>query len=252
MRNSLAHTFYCCKPASSRDTVEHRGGRIKTVHCSCSRGQPVAFPTTFLTHPQFSLFSFFFFALGPSRQATHDKQQETKAVIWPAVQLKFNNKCDLDQSWKDDLLTEWRNAVFGAWRAEAILQTEVKSICCLLFHAVCAVIKGDGRALSMPLSAYACHFSGGQITWNNCCIPLRLCWGDSRLQLTALENNAGGDWDTFYERLCGGNFHRNILMLISFQVQTVKEVDTVIWSQIFKSCLYLQKFTFMDVHSPIT
>lgn len=75
--------------------VEHLGGKRKSsaVQCRGSHGQPLVFPTTFLTHPQFSLtfflfvsffflflvvfFSLFclFFALGPS------KQQEAKAVI---------------------------------------------------------------------------------------------------------------------------------------------------------------------------
>ena len=55
--------FYCCDLASSSDTVEQWGGRNKTAQHTGSRGQPVAFPTTFLTHPQLS-FAFFFFCLG--------------------------------------------------------------------------------------------------------------------------------------------------------------------------------------------
>lgn len=42
--------------------VEHLGGKRKSsaVQCRGSHGQPLVFPTTFLTHPQFSLTFFLF------------------------------------------------------------------------------------------------------------------------------------------------------------------------------------------------
>lgn len=50
-KNTPRHTFYCRNPASSRYRVEDLWGRNKTARCSCSRGEPLAFPTTFLDTP---------------------------------------------------------------------------------------------------------------------------------------------------------------------------------------------------------
>lgn len=101
--------FYCCKPGSSSDRVEQWGGREKTARRTGSRSQPVALPTTFLTHPQFSLT----FALDPSGQATLEKLQETKAVALKCGEHKghLGNKCDLAAPqgpwWAAASVTDW-------------------------------------------------------------------------------------------------------------------------------------------------
>lgn len=79
------------------------------------------------------------------------------------AQFKFRNKYDLaalDLWWKGDLAAERTDTFVCALRAEGVLQTEVDSVPRLLFHAACYLIKGDGRALSMFLSLFACGRSG--------------------------------------------------------------------------------------------
>lgn len=163
-RATPRHTFYCRSPASSSDRVEQWGGRNKTAQCSGSRGQPVAFPTTFLTHPQFSLaFCLGSLQTGYSWQTARNKSSHlTPKTRERGVQFKFKNKYELATLgpwWKNDLVAERRNVVCAS-RVEAVLQTEADGMPRLLFHAACDTIKGDCRALSMFLSSYACHFSG--------------------------------------------------------------------------------------------
>lgn len=118
------HTCYCGNPASSSDRVEQWGGRNKTVQRSSSRGQPVAFPTTFLTHPQYSLS---LFALDPARRAGNKSSHLTPKTRKHEVQFKFKNKYDLATLgpwWKDDLVAERRNVAVCTSRVEAVFQIE--------------------------------------------------------------------------------------------------------------------------------
>lgn len=92
----------------------------------------MALPTTFLTHPQFSLT----FALDPSGQATLEKEQETKAVASPSN--LGNTKCILgtNVTWQRCRALDERApqsptdgfAIVCVWRVEAALQTEAAAV----------------------------------------------------------------------------------------------------------------------------
>lgn len=118
---------------ATSDRMERLGARNKTVQCSGSRGQAVAFPTTVLTHPQFSL-AFYFGSLqrGYSWQTAGNKSSHfTPKTRAHEVQFQFKNKCvlaTLGPGWKDDLVAEWRNVVFCETRVEAVLQTEAPTV----------------------------------------------------------------------------------------------------------------------------
>lgn len=146
--------------------TEWNNEEVEWKQCTGSRGQPAAFPTTFLTHPQFSLtFCFGSLQTGFSWQTAGNKSSHlTPKSREHKVQFKFKNKCDLATLgpwWKGGLVAERRDAaVFIVSWVEVVLQTEADGMPRLLARATCDMIKGDGRAPSVFLSSYAGCFSG--------------------------------------------------------------------------------------------
>lgn len=148
--------FIIISSCHNRGVFQWQSGTMKAERnqrCSSGRrGQPAAFPTTFLSHPSFSFFFFFFPpppAPGPSRRTALDKQQETKALISPLnlVEIQCCSGCE----------NKCQAATVGAgWKGGSVAARS----CCSLDSVQqalglcfsCDLIKGDGWAPSELLS----------------------------------------------------------------------------------------------------
>lgn len=161
---------------------------------SGSRGQPAAFPTTFLTHPSFS---FFFFSpsslllprIPPDRRRLTNSRKQRHSfhplnLAETQCRSDCENKCDaaaVGAGWKGG---------FGGGEKPLFSGTFWRSRQALGLWRPCDLIKGGWlERPSELLSGGTRRFSGGQIRLNNCRIPL--CFRRRELGQVTL-------WDTWF------------------------------------------------------